>query len=81
MSHPLRFQVLSLPKVPWLELRDRFVRLEELGIEVGAIADHFVDWTNPSSPWFESWTLLAALASATNRAPADQSHRERMTSQ
>jgi len=66
MSHPLRFQVLSLPKATWPELRDRFVRLEQLGIEVGAIADHFVDWTNPPSPWFESWTTLTGLAAATS---------------
>ncbi len=62
---PLRFQVLSLPNVPWLDLKQRFVRLEELGIEVAALADHFVDWTNPPSPWFESWTALTGLAAAT----------------
>ncbi len=62
---PLRFQVLCLPNVPWHELRDRFVRLEQLGIEVAALPDHFVDWTHPPSPWFESWTALTGLAVAT----------------
>jgi alkanesulfonate monooxygenase SsuD/methylene tetrahydromethanopterin reductase-like flavin-dependent oxidoreductase (luciferase family) len=62
---PLRFQVLCLPNVPWQELRERFVRLEQLGIEVAALPDHFVDWTNPPSPWFESWTALTGLAAAT----------------
>jgi alkanesulfonate monooxygenase SsuD/methylene tetrahydromethanopterin reductase-like flavin-dependent oxidoreductase (luciferase family) len=62
---PLRFQVLCLPNVPWAELRQRFVRLEQLGIEVAALPDHFVDWTNPPSPWFESWTALTGLAAAT----------------
>lgn len=66
MGFPLRFHVLSLPNTPWGEMLGRFRRMEELGIEVGAVADHFVDWTNPPSPWFESWTLLAALASATS---------------
>ena len=61
----LRFQVLSLPNVPWDVLEQRFVRLEELGIEVAALPDHFVDWTNPPSPWFESWTALTGLAAAT----------------
>jgi len=61
----LRFQVLCLPNVPWEVLKERFVRLEALGIDVGALADHFVDWTNPPSPWFESWTALTGLASAT----------------
>jgi len=62
---PLRFQVLCLPNVPWEILRQRFVRLEALGIEVAGLADHFVDWTNPPSPWFESWTALTGLAGAT----------------
>ena len=31
------------------------------------VADHFVDWTNPPSPWFESWSLLAAIARETTK--------------
>jgi alkanesulfonate monooxygenase SsuD/methylene tetrahydromethanopterin reductase-like flavin-dependent oxidoreductase (luciferase family) len=65
MRPALRFQVLSLPNVPWGVLKERFIRLEALGIEVAALADHFVDWTNPPSPWFESWTSLTGLAAAT----------------
>jgi len=60
-----RFQVLCLPNVPWSVLRDRFVRLEALGFESAGLPDHFVDWTNPASPWFESWTALTGLAAAT----------------
>ena len=65
MGYPLRFHVLLLPNIGWAELKTRVVRLEELGIEVAALADHFVDWTNPPAPWLEAWTLLAALAEAT----------------
>lgn len=65
MRPTLRFQVLCLPNVPWDVLKQRFVRLEELGIEAAALPDHFVDWTNPPSPWFESWTALTGLAAAT----------------
>jgi alkanesulfonate monooxygenase SsuD/methylene tetrahydromethanopterin reductase-like flavin-dependent oxidoreductase (luciferase family) len=64
---PVRFHVLCLPNASWDEMLARFVRMEEMGIEIGAVADHFVDWTNPPSPWFESFTLLAALAAATQR--------------
>src|SRR5829696_9251303 len=64
-KHPVRFHVLLLPNVEWAELKDRVLRLEELGFEAAALADHFVDWTNPAVPWFESWTALAALAEAT----------------
>jgi alkanesulfonate monooxygenase SsuD/methylene tetrahydromethanopterin reductase-like flavin-dependent oxidoreductase (luciferase family) len=39
--------------------------LEELGVEVAALADHVVDWTNPTVPWLETWTALPALAEAT----------------
>jgi alkanesulfonate monooxygenase SsuD/methylene tetrahydromethanopterin reductase-like flavin-dependent oxidoreductase (luciferase family) len=65
MPSAVRFGVLSLPNVPWDALRERVVRLEALGIEVAAVADHFVDWSNPPSPWFESWTALTGLAGAT----------------
>src|ERR687890_1834613 len=65
MSHPLRFHVLLLPSVGWAELKSRVLRLEELGIEVAALADHVVDWTNPTAAWLEAWTALSALAEAT----------------
>lgn len=65
MTNPIRFHVLLLPNVPWDELLRRTLHIEALGIEVGAMADHFVDWTKPSVPWFETWTSLAALAQAT----------------
>ena len=65
MTHPLRFHVLLLPNVNWAELKARVLRLEELGVEVAALADHVVDWTNPTVPWLESWTALPALAEAT----------------
>ncbi len=66
MAHPLRFQVLVLPNVPWPEYLDRFIHLEELGFEVAAAADHFCDWTNPPGPWLEAWTGLAAIAAQTS---------------
>ncbi len=60
-----RFQVLCLPNVPWPTLRERVQRLEALGFDAAVVPDHFVDWTNPPSPWFESWTVLTGLAAAT----------------
>ena len=67
MTHALRFQVLLLPNVPWPEFRRRYLRLEELGFDLVATADHLVDWTHPPNPWFEQWTQLAAIASETRR--------------
>ncbi|MEY2554672.1 MAG: hypothetical protein QOC57_2532 [Ilumatobacteraceae bacterium] len=66
MAHELRFQVLVLPKVPWPEYLDRFTRLEDLGFDVAAAPDHFCDWGNPSGPWLEAWTCLAAIAARTS---------------
>jgi alkanesulfonate monooxygenase SsuD/methylene tetrahydromethanopterin reductase-like flavin-dependent oxidoreductase (luciferase family) len=65
MPAAVRFEVLCLPNVPWDVLLERVLHLERLGIEVAALPDHFVDWTNPPSPWFESWTTLTGLAGAT----------------
>ena len=31
------------------------------------MADHFVDWSNPPSPWFDLWTHAAAVAARTSR--------------
>jgi alkanesulfonate monooxygenase SsuD/methylene tetrahydromethanopterin reductase-like flavin-dependent oxidoreductase (luciferase family) len=66
MANGLRFQVLVLPSVPWSEYLDRFVRLEGLGFDVAAAPDHFCDWGNPTGPWLEAWTCLAAIAARTS---------------
>ena len=66
MNHGLRFQVLVIPNVPWAQYLDRFVRLEALGIDVAAVPDHFCDWGNPSGPWLEAWTGIAAIAAHTS---------------
>ena len=60
------FHVLLLPNVPWVELRARAVHCESLGFDLIGLADHFIDWTNPPADWFESWSLMGALAEATN---------------
>ncbi len=67
MSHDLRFQVITLPGPSWDDVVMRFKYIEELGFDLVTTADHFVDWTNPPAPWFEAWTLLAALARETSR--------------
>jgi alkanesulfonate monooxygenase SsuD/methylene tetrahydromethanopterin reductase-like flavin-dependent oxidoreductase (luciferase family) len=67
MSHQLRFQVLTLPNTSWRNLLGRYERIEALGFDVAGMADHFVDWTNPPSPWFELWTHAAAVAAKTSR--------------
>lgn len=65
MSHTPRFAVLVLPNTEWSEILQRSLQVETLGFELLATADHFVDWTDPSRPWHEGWSVLAALAMAT----------------
>ena len=66
MGNELRFQVMVIPSVPWPEYLDRFLRIEALGFDVAALPDHFCDWANPSRPWLEAWTALAAVAARTS---------------
>lgn len=63
----VRFGVITLQNIPWDQELERWKKIEELGFDSVWIADHFVDFTRPNSPWFEAWTLLAALATHTTR--------------
>jgi alkanesulfonate monooxygenase SsuD/methylene tetrahydromethanopterin reductase-like flavin-dependent oxidoreductase (luciferase family) len=67
MTGSLNFQVLVLPNAPWSELLARFKRVEDLGFDMVTTADHFVDWNDPTRPWLEGWSVLAAAAAATSR--------------
>jgi alkanesulfonate monooxygenase SsuD/methylene tetrahydromethanopterin reductase-like flavin-dependent oxidoreductase (luciferase family) len=62
-----RFQIEVLPDLAWEEFLRRFLHAEELGFDIATTADQFVDWKNPSVPWFDVWTALAAVAQATDR--------------
>lgn len=62
-----RFQLEVLPDLAWSEFLRRFRHAEELGFDIATTADQFVDWKNPSVPWFDVWSSLAAVAQATNR--------------
>ena len=78
----VRFQVLCLPTVPWPELRERFVRLEALGLESAALPDHFVErmvalWRARGTAQLPDFTvaaftfaLLVGLPKFTKRVPA-----------
>ncbi len=65
MSKPLRFGIITVPNLAWSEELERWKFIESLGFDTVWVADHFVDPYEPESPWFEGWTLLAALASQT----------------
>jgi alkanesulfonate monooxygenase SsuD/methylene tetrahydromethanopterin reductase-like flavin-dependent oxidoreductase (luciferase family) len=67
MAFERRFQVELLPDLEWTELRRRAIHAEQLGFDLATTADQFVDWKNPTVPWFDVWNTLAALAEATDR--------------
>ena len=45
----------------------RFKRVEDPGFDMVTTGDHFVNWSQPSRPWLEAWTLLVAMARETSR--------------
>jgi alkanesulfonate monooxygenase SsuD/methylene tetrahydromethanopterin reductase-like flavin-dependent oxidoreductase (luciferase family) len=65
MSNPLRFIVAAMQEVPWPEMVTRWQYLDTHGLDGVMLADHFVDFSNPTAHWYECWTLLAALATQT----------------
>jgi alkanesulfonate monooxygenase SsuD/methylene tetrahydromethanopterin reductase-like flavin-dependent oxidoreductase (luciferase family) len=65
MEHKLRFVVGAIQDAPWPEMITRWQRVESMGLDGLMLADHFVNFAQPKAPWFEAWTLLAALATQT----------------
>jgi alkanesulfonate monooxygenase SsuD/methylene tetrahydromethanopterin reductase-like flavin-dependent oxidoreductase (luciferase family) len=56
---------MLLQNRPWPVLRERAARAEAMGFGGLWMADHFVNPYVPDQDWFESWTLLGAIAEAT----------------
>ena len=65
MEQKLRFIVAAMQEVSWPEMIERWQYLELAGLDGIMLADHFVNFANPSAPWYEGWTMLAALATQT----------------
>lgn len=65
MNQALRFGIIAVQNTPWTKEVERWRSIETLGFDSIWVADHFVDPYQPSSHWYEGWTLLAALASQT----------------
>ena len=63
----MRFGIMTLQHLPWQKEVERWQLIENLGFDSVWLADHFVNYMQPDAPWFESWTLLAALASQTKQ--------------
>jgi alkanesulfonate monooxygenase SsuD/methylene tetrahydromethanopterin reductase-like flavin-dependent oxidoreductase (luciferase family) len=53
--------------LPWPKLVERWRLFESLGFDSAWDCDHLIQPSRPSGPYFEAWTLLAALAAVTQR--------------
>ncbi|MHA1936930.1 MAG: LLM class flavin-dependent oxidoreductase [Candidatus Thorarchaeota archaeon] len=67
MAEEMRFGIVVLQNMPWKELVKLWQKFDTLNFDSTWIADHFVNYANPTDPWFEGWTTLAALAGCTSR--------------
>src|SRR5438874_13297083 len=67
MSDRLRFGIVTDQCHPWSVLRERWQHVEALGFDSVWDCDHLIQPSQPDGPYFEAWTLLAALATATER--------------
>jgi F420-dependent oxidoreductase-like protein len=67
MGRGLRFGICTDQNLAFETLVERWQYFETLGFESVWDCDHFNQPSNPSGPYFEGWTLLAALAARTER--------------
>jgi len=54
------------PHVPFDVLAQRWRTAEELGFDQLWVADHSRDYRDRANPWFDGWTVMAAMAERTN---------------
>jgi F420-dependent oxidoreductase-like protein len=67
MGGELRFGICTDQNLPFETLVERWQYFERLGFDSVWDCDHFNQPSRPDGPYFEGWTLLAALAARTER--------------
>jgi F420-dependent oxidoreductase-like protein len=67
VSAGLRFGIVIDQNLTWPDTVERWQLFEWLGFDSIWDCDHFVQPSRPTGPYFEAWTLLAALAARTER--------------
>lgn len=63
----LRFGIQTPATRSWPEMVALWQRVEAMGFESCWLPDHYVPPFRPEGPLFEAWTILAALATVTER--------------
>lgn len=67
MSHNLLLGIQAVQVRPWSAMVERWRLVERLGFDSCWLPDHLVPPFGAGGPFFEAWTLLAALATQTER--------------
>lgn len=67
MARSFTFGICTDQNMTWEDTVERWRLLEKLGFESAWLCDHLIQPSRPEGPYFESWTLLAALAARTER--------------
>jgi len=67
MSFPVRFGIGTGNRRPFPELVQQWQWLEALGFDSLWVVDHFMAGDNEDTPYYEAWTLIAALSMHTQR--------------
>jgi alkanesulfonate monooxygenase SsuD/methylene tetrahydromethanopterin reductase-like flavin-dependent oxidoreductase (luciferase family) len=65
MTRVVRFGICTDQNMPWQKTAERWRLFEELGFDSAWNCDHLIQPSRPQGPYFEAWTLLAALAAVT----------------
>ena len=63
----LRFGAVILQDFPYPELVKLWQKFDSLGFDSTWIADHFVNYAHPDSPWLDGCSALAGLAASTSK--------------
>lgn len=66
-THPLRFGIGTGNRKPIPELTRHWQMIENLGWDTAWVVDHFMASDNEDTPYYEAWTLIAALGMVTSR--------------
>lgn len=66
-THPLRFGIGTGNRKPVPELARNWQMIENLGWDTAWVVDHFMASDNEDTPYYEAWTLIAALGMVTSR--------------
>lgn len=66
-AQDLRFGVVTIQNVSCKELVKRWQFIEKAGFDTIWVPDHFLHWNKTMMPFFESWSILSAIACQTSK--------------